>query len=100
MVGNCDLELLGDSQKCTYSHKGADGMETLGYDNDGLITSWTTVTVTAGAEKLTTPTETSGDEPKETGANEEDEDDENGAAGLARGSLLAAAVAAVGAALF
>lgn len=59
-----------------------------------------TITVTAGAEKLTAaadaPTGTSGDKPKETGAKEGD--DENGAPGLAGSSLLAAAVA-VGAVL-
>ena len=96
MEGNC--EILDDSTPCTYtlSSQGqvASGVEDIG---DFKTEMMSTVTITAGAEKLTA----GGDAPKETGTEEtgttEGEDkegeDKEGAAGLARGSLLAAVVA-------
>ena len=118
MEGNCELSdcervecengcdklnecELTEGSKYTYTDAVGNDVTT-GADHVGNYRTMgmTTVTVTAGAEKLTTPTETSGDVPKETGANEEEEDEDEAAQRLARGSLLAAAVAAVGAALF
>ncbi|MBE3042263.1 hypothetical protein IMZ48_06725 [Candidatus Bathyarchaeota archaeon] len=95
MEGSC--EFLDDSTPCTYTLS-SEGQVASGVEDIGEFkTEMSTVTVTAGAEKLTA----GGGAPKETGTKEGEDkegDDENGAAGLARGSLLAAVVA-VGAVL-
>lgn len=107
MDGHCDLDTVA---VCT-AVASSGGRELMPMSESQTIEDWTTwmntVTVTSGAEKLTaagdSPTKTSNDGSSETGSGEsEDEgegDDDSGAAQLACGSLLGAAVVAVGAVL-
>lgn len=117
MDGHCELGSVAD---CTGSvsvngEEMASDVETI----EDWKTWVNTVTVTAGAEKLTAsgdgPTQTSGDGPSETGSeegededegedgdegeSEGDDDDDSGAVQLACAPLLGAAAIAVGAVL-
>ena len=111
MDGHCDL---GDSVAVCTGGASADGESMSDIETVEDWKTWVnTVTVTAGAEKLTAsgdgPTETSSNGPSETGSGESvdedggegegDDDDNSGAVQLACGSLLGAAAVAVGAVL-
>lgn len=112
MDGHCELAEVAD---CTGSAT-VSGEEIV--SDVQTIEDWktwvNTVTVTAGAEKLTAsgdgPTQTSADRPSETGSegsedegegdgDEGDDNDDSGAVQLACGPLLGAAAIAVGAVL-
>lgn len=112
MSGHCDLDTAA---VCTGgAAAGGDEMMADVETVDNWKTWLNTVTVTAGAEKLTAagdgPTKTSSDGPSETGSGSEeegegegddegDDDDNSGTVQLACGSLLGAAAVAVGAVL-